>query len=200
VKNKILLFSGFLLFTFGTICIVRMFVYNSYPDYSFFIFCIVGLVQIFTAFINNRFKKRWQLFWVFLPIMIWFSYLEIESSSKDIFLIPDGFEGKVTIQYEQKNGAEKEFEKFWWRVYNIPRNGILKTKFEIKGNSISYSDSKYYFVNKNGNRKLIKQFCDYCKGKDTLNIQILPGKLIGKENGNYQEFYIDVPKNRNNYE
>jgi hypothetical protein len=200
MKNKILLFCGLLLCTFGTICIVRMFVYNSYPDYSFFIFCFVGLVQTLTAFINNRIEKSWQLLWVFIPIIIWFSYLEIQSSSKDIFLIPDGFKGKVTIQYEQKNGVEKEFEKFWWRVYRIPRNGILKTKFAIKGNSISYSDSKYYFVEEKGNRKPIKQFCDYCKEKDTLNIQVLSGKLVGEENGNYQEFYIDFPKNKYNYE
>jgi hypothetical protein len=200
VKNKILLFSGLLIFTFGIIGIVRMFVYGSYPDYSFFIFSFVGLVQTFTAFINSRIKKRWQLFWVFLPITIWFSYLEIESSSKDIFLIPDGFKGKVTIQYGHKNGIKKEFEGLLWRIYRIPKNGILQTKFEIKGNSVSYSDSKYFFVDEKGNRKPIKQFCDYCKEKDTLNIQILSGKLIGEENGNYQEFYIDFPKNKYNYE
>ena len=83
-----------------------------------------------------------------------------------------------------------------WRIYRVPKSGILKTKFEIKGNSINISDSKYFFVDKNGNRKEIKQFCDYCEKKDSLNIQMIYGKLSGVENGDYQDFYIDIPKKK----
>ena len=119
---------------------------------------------------------------------------QVTSASKDVFLIPENFRGKVTIQYNQKNGAEKEFEGLWRRVYKVPKNGILNTKFEIKGNSISYSGSKYYFTDRNGNRKEIKQFCEYCDQKDTTTVQMIVGTVSNNRNGEYQDFYIDVPK------
>ena len=90
--------------------------------------------------------------------------------------------------------AEKEFEGLWWRVYKVPQNGILNTKFEIKGNSISYSGSKYFFVDKNGNRKEIKRFSVYCDEKDTSTVQMIAGNLCENEKGKYQVFYIEKPR------
>lgn len=171
-----------------------MFIFGWYPTNILIIICLIGIIQILISRITLKIKKQWQIFWVLLPIFIGFAIYQVTSASKDIFLIPENFRGKVTIQYNQKNGAEKEFEGLWWRVYKVPQNGILNTKFEIKGNSISYSGSKYFFVDKNGNRKEIKQFSEYCDKKDTSTVQMIVGNLCVNEKGKYQVFYIEKPK------
>ena len=158
--------------------------------------CLIGIIQILISRISLKIKNLWQIFWTLLPIFIGFVIFQVTSESKDVFLIPEKFRGKITIQYNQKDGAEKEFEGLWWRIYKVPKNGILNTKFEIKGNSISYSGSKYFFVDNNGNRKEIKQFCEYCDKKDTLTVQMIIGTVSQNKNGEYQDFYIDVPKGK----
>ena len=87
-----------------------------------------------------------------------------DSASYDIFLIPDGYHGKVVIEYGVQDGSKEEFEGKW-RVYRVPANGHLKTTFTLKGNSIRLSDSKYYYVDKNGKTKTV--------GADTGNHWLL---------------------------
>ena len=171
-----------------------MAIFEWYPTYIFILICLIGVLQILFSRLKLKIKKRWQIFWTLLPIFIGIIIIQITSASKDIFLIPENYRGKITIQYNQKNGVEKEFEGLWWRIYRVPKNGILNTKFEIKGNSISYSNSKYYFLDQKGNRKVIKQFCMYCDKKDTISIQMIPGIVSKNKIGEYQDFYIDVPK------
>lgn len=173
-----------------------MFIFEWYPTYIFILICLVGIIQILFSLVKINIRKIWQIFWALLPLFIGILVFQISSASKDIFLIPENYKGKITIQYNQKNGFEKEFEGLWWRIYKVPKDGILKTKFEIKGNSISYSGSKYYYVDENGNRKEIKRFCENCEEKDTLSVQIIIGTVSENKYGEYQDFYIDIPTRR----
>ena len=196
MKNRILLFGGLVFLLFGIAINICMFIFEWYPTYIFFIICLIGFIQILISRIKLKIKNQWQIFLTLLPLFIGFIIYQVTSASKDVFLIPEKFRGRVTIQYNQKNGAEKEFEGLWWRIYKVPKNGILNTKFEITGNAISYSGSKYFFVDKNGNRKEIKQFCHYCDEKDTLNVQMIIGTVSENKNGKYQDFYIDQPNKK----
>ncbi|WP_413998181.1 DUF6843 domain-containing protein [Flavobacterium sp. W1B] len=193
MQNRILFYCGLTLLTFGILVNVCMYIFEWYPTYIFILISIVGIIQILFSYVNIKIRKTWQTFWSLVPIFSGILYLQIISASKDIFLISENYRGKITIQYGQKNGAEKEFEGLWWRVYKVPKNGILNTKFVIKGNSISYSGSKYYFVDEKGNRKEIKRFCEYCEEKDTTNVQMIIGTLSRNKYGEYQDFYIDIP-------
>ncbi|MVN23382.1 DUF6843 domain-containing protein [Mucilaginibacter arboris] len=85
------------------------------------------------------------------------------------------------------------------RIYRVPENGHLKTKFTIKGSSIKSSDSTYFYVDKNDKRTKLKQYCEYCKDKDTVNIQVISGSLGTNNNHHFLDFVIDIPnyKNRN---
>ena len=195
IKNKILLYFGITILTIGIIINILMYVNEWYPTYLFFIVCGIGIIQIGISFLNLKIKKIWQLLWSILPFLIGLVYFQIAAPSKDIFLIPKGYIGKITIQYGQVDGQEKEFEGLW-RIYRIPNNGILKTNFEIKGNSISLSDSKYYYVDKTGKRIKIDQSCIYCEEKDTVNIQVIYGIYGSNEKGIFQDFYINIPNNK----
>jgi len=200
LKNRILLLGGLVFLLFGIAINICMFIFKWYPTYIFFIICLIGFIQISISRIKLKIKNQWQIFWISLPLFLGFIIYQVTSASKDVFLIPEKFKGRVTIQYNQKNGAEKEFEGFWWRIYKVPKNGILNTKFEIKGNCISYSSSKYFFVDKNGNRKEIKQFCQFCDDKDTLTVKMIIGTVSENKNGKYQDFYIDQPNKKYRYQ
>ena len=50
------------------------------------------------------------------------------NSEPELFLIPDKYEGIITVVFSQKNGQEEKYiDKR--RVYDIPENGILLTQF-----------------------------------------------------------------------
>lgn len=74
-KNLILKYSGMLFFVIGIILTIRMYTENAWPTYLFFIMCIIGLIQIITAFTIKQIKITWQIFWSVFPIiLIWFIF------------------------------------------------------------------------------------------------------------------------------
>lgn len=129
-----------------------------------------------------------------LPFLTLYGLIAKNSASYDIFLIPDGYREQVVIEYGVQDGAEKEFEGKW-RVYRVPDSGHLKTMVTVKGNLIQLSGSKYFYVDKNGNRKELKHYCEHWKDKDTTNIQVIYGSLGTSNNKSFQDFIIDIPNN-----
>ena len=195
--NKILLWTGLLTLLVGIGLNILMFVFGGWPTYLFFILCGIGLVQIFIARGYKNIKTGWQIFLGLLPFLILYGLIENDKPSDDIFLIPNDFRGQVIIEYGVENGAEKEYEGKW-RIYRVPENGHLNTKFTIKGSSIRSSDSTFY-VDKNNKRTRLKHYCEDCKDKDTVNVQVISGSLGANNNHHFLDFVIDIPnyKNRN---
>src|SRR5690606_16084802 len=190
--NKILLWTGLITLLIGIGLNILMFVSQAWPTYLFFILCGIGLTQILIAIGFKNIKTGWQIFWGLLPFLVLYGLIEKDSASYDIFLIPDNYKGQVVIEYGVLDGAEKEFDGKW-RIYRIPENGHLKTKFTVKGNSIRLSGSKYFYVDKVGNRKEIKHYCEHCKDKDTTSIQVIYGSLGTSNDRTFQDFIIDIP-------
>ncbi|MFV0162315.1 hypothetical protein OBK04_01435 [Empedobacter falsenii] len=192
--NKILLWTGLITLLIGIVLNILMFVSQAWPTYLFFILCGIGLSQILISIGFNNIKTGWQIFCGLLPFLVLYGLIEKDSASYDIFLIPDNYKGQVVIEYGVQDGAEKEFDGKW-RIYRISENGHLKTKFTVKGNSIRLSDSKYFYVDKTGNRKEIKHYCEHCKDKDTTSIQVIYGSLGTSNDKTFQDFIIDIPNN-----
>ncbi len=79
---------------------------------------------------------------VVIGYLIWYY---TNSADEEIHLLPKNFTGVVIIRFDMKNGQEKIFEREK-RVYNIPINGILNTKFKhITG--LSSPPQFYYLIN-----------------------------------------------------
>jgi hypothetical protein len=76
---------------------------------------------------------------VFIGIWRWRNTAEAE-----VYLIPEGFTGKVNIVFNRNDGVPTKYED-GRRVYNIPSNGILLTQFKINDGFIN---REYYYVNK----------------------------------------------------
>ena len=192
-KNKILRYVGLTVLLIGITLNILMFLSYSWPSYFYFILCGIGVILIFLSFGLRRLSRLIQIAIAAVPFVIGFIYFEINSASDDIFLIPEDYRGQVLILYGQENGQPKEFEN-GWRIYRIPENGVLRTKFKLKGNYINNSSSKYFLVDKDGNRKLIKQYCEFCKDRDTTTVQVIFGSLGASSTGTtFQDFFVNVP-------
>lgn len=61
-------------------------------------------------------------------VLICFLLLGCDRAEQEVVIVPKGYTGYVLIIYDQPNGAEPTSEN-GKRLYTIPSNGILKTKF-----------------------------------------------------------------------
>jgi hypothetical protein len=73
-----------------------------------------------------------------------------QSLEHEVYLIPSNFEGKVNIIFNQTKGAETKYED-GKRIYEIPADGILLTKFKEQEGFIR---REYYYVNGNNKTSL----------------------------------------------
>lgn len=67
------------------------------------------------------------------------------SADNEIHLLPKDFTGIVIIRFNAENGKEKRYEN-GDRVYEIPANGILDTKFEYNEGVANFP--KFYYLEK----------------------------------------------------
>lgn len=51
-------------------------------------------------------------------------------AENETFLLPNDYNGNVIIFYGEENGSSKKYDEDGNRVYEIPNDGILNTKFE----------------------------------------------------------------------
>jgi len=195
-SNKILRWTGLITFLVGVGLSILMYLSQAWPTYLFFLLCGIGIIQVVIAWGFKNIKTTWQFFWSVLPFLTLYVLLAKDSPSHDIFVIPENFRGQVVIEYGVHDGTKKEYEGKW-RVYKVPENGHLKTRFTLKGNAIRLSGSKYYFVDNKGNRKRIKHYCEHCEDKDTTSFQVIHGTLETNKNTSFQHFIIDIPNSDN---
>lgn len=194
-KNGIIKIFGWSSIIFGGLINVLMFIFGWYPTLLFFILIVIGLILLLIGRRKRQIKPLIQIVISALPFIVYFTIHLINLPSSDTFLIPKNFRGIVYVYYDQNNGIEKEFEGSR-RVYRIPKDGILLTKFDLKGDEIDLSNSKFYLVDEKGSRTLLKHCSVYDenKTKDSTTLQAIYGEC--GENGNYgtyQTFYIDFP-------
>ena len=192
-RNLILRYFGVTVLIIGIIFNILMIVNEAWPTYLFFIICLIGIIQIVLSFLK-KIKIVWQIFWSLIPFILGYGYLQIDAPSKDIYLIPNNYQGKVEILYGIINGQKKESEGLW-RVYRIPESGKLKTQYELKGNSISLDNCKFYYTDLKGNRKPLKVYDVNCGDGDTISVQIINWGSLGME-GKSQDFYVGVPNSK----
>ena len=90
-----------------------------------------------------------------IPIVVFFVYQYFwrlsNTAEPETFLVSSSFRGKVHILFNEACGQEGEYEN-GRRVYNIPDNGILLTKFK---DEYGFIDQQYFFVDSLGNRTMI---------------------------------------------
>jgi uncharacterized protein DUF6843 len=73
------------------------------------------------------------------------------SSTKEQFLIPEGYRGEVYVLYDIPDGPPVNSTR-WQTTYPIPQDGILRTR---SGMNHGWTWPKYYYVQKDGTREQI---------------------------------------------
>ena len=81
-------------------------------------------------------------------------YLKYEIGEHETYIIPNSYKGEVVIFFDMDSGTSEEYEGNT-RIYRIPSNGILKTKFKFNKGSIPI-EWIYYFYEDSKTRKKIK--------------------------------------------
>ena len=84
----------------------------------------------------------------------WFIFSRAEA---EIHLIPDGYVGPVAIAFDRDDGESKKYENKT-RIYRIPRNGVLRTKFP-KNDGTDHG-WKFYYMKADGTNRELPYFLD----------------------------------------
>lgn len=78
----------------------------------------------------------------------------VHQAQPETHLIPKGYKGSVIITFDDSAGAEPVYDN-GTRVYNVPANGILRTKFkEREKGFIADKDLLFYYVDGNERQPL----------------------------------------------
>jgi len=76
---------------------------------------------------------------------------------REIYLMPEGFRGKVIVFFDQQDGQEKQFEGDA-RLYHIPPSGYLKSQFPKNEGCMGDNRIQFFYENSNGNRQVLDYF------------------------------------------
>ena len=166
---------------------------------------IIFLIGAILIWLSGR-TTRSKILWTLIPIAIFFAYQAmwrwINTSEPETFLISSSYRGKVHIIYNEQCGEDPEYENKR-RVYRIPGNGLLFTKFN---NEYGYIDHQYFFVDSLGRRTIIPKM-DVRDFNEKWTIEKNPnepsrdslgvfhwgrtgGGTFEEKNYSFQEFYI----------
>lgn len=85
---------------------------------------------------------------LFLLLVIGYQLNKMESET---YLIPQDFRGKGVIYFEESCGTDVEYEN-GRRIYRIPDDGILITKFTSESGWI---DDEFYSIDSQGDKTLV---------------------------------------------
>ena len=97
--------------------------------------------------------KRWLILFLLIVIASGCGRPD-ETSQPSIFLIPEGYKGWVMVEYDKDNGNPSKTEGDY-TVFKVNEQGVGKTKTLLSGGG--WARNKYFYVNKNGERKQLKQ-------------------------------------------
>lgn len=110
----------------------------------------------------------------------------ISQAEPEIHLIPKGYKGYIIIIFDDKDGTPEKYEN-GSRVYEIPKDGVLRTRFKQQSGWIPPGKLKYYYQdNKRNELKSLPTFHDTKDdGKDYVfskeisdgTVRYLVGKL-----------------------
>ena len=79
-------------------------------------------------------------------IILWFSFWYFyRNGENEIIIVPNNYQGGIIILFNQETGKEEKYNENNERVYEVPKDGILKTRFKLQDGK--YSKTKYFYKN-----------------------------------------------------
>jgi len=156
--------------------------------YVYLALAALALGGIFIALSKFSIPTKLQAMLVALPIISLFVLSWYSESSYNVFLIPEGYRGRVVVVHDCNDGASREFEGRY-RVYKIGANGLLKSRFSFAGSAFDSLHSKYFYVDQQGKRTPIAEGAE----QKTVIVQGL-WTLGARRTGDTEiDFIVDTP-------
>lgn len=132
----------------------------------FGILYFIGSYFIFRTGIPVFLKITLVYWWVALAIgyagySVVRSSIESKQTVEEIYLIPEGYRGKVVVKYNQADGDPIVMEK-GHLVLHVGKDGVVRTRYKRELNQVADNDTHplHFYVNEAGNRTLIKLLDD----------------------------------------
>ena len=101
---------------------------------------------------------------IFLLATVLLAFGCTERGENEAFVLPKGYTGYVIIIYGQQDGEEKYY-KDNKRVYNIPKTGVLKTKFNADYGWTSFPEFYYESIDVDKKIPVVIEWKDYSEDK-----------------------------------
>jgi hypothetical protein len=76
----------------------------------------------------------------------------VDRAEPETFLIEKGYRGKINVVFNESNGQAEKYED-GRRIYEIPVNGILITRFK---DNYGIMNQQYFYVDSRGAREALK--------------------------------------------
>jgi len=92
-----------------------------------------------------------------LGMLLFMGCKESVDCEREIYLIPEGFRGKIIVFFDQQDGQEKQFENEA-RLYRIPPSGYLKSQFAKNVGCMGDNRIQFYYEQSNGERQPLDYF------------------------------------------
>ncbi|ANE50407.1 DUF6843 domain-containing protein [Flavisolibacter tropicus] len=178
----------------GASLIVIAFIF-AVISYYLLIFCIplfvIGLIVVSFARVTI---KRWILTCV-LPVALWLpcSYMFLYAygwNPKEVYLIPDGYTGPISIVYEEKCGTTPLKEN-GFKTFRVPDNGILIVNLPRKNGFINH---EYYYLKKDGTKTKLAEANYYDTSlRQVPSVSFTGSGMIGSISGGeiqYSELWV----------
>ena len=92
-----------------------------------------------------------------LGMLLFMGCKESVDCEREIYLVPEGFRGKIIVFFDQQDGQEKQFENEA-RLYRIPPSGYLKSQFAKNVGCMGDNRIQFYYEQSNGERQPLDYF------------------------------------------
>jgi len=90
---------------------------------------------------------------------------EAPQCEEEIYLVPEGFRGKIMVFFDQPDGQAKEYENTA-RLYHIPASGFIKSQFPKNGGCMGDGRIQFFYEDSLGARQPL----DYFLNMDMKNL------------------------------
>jgi hypothetical protein len=155
---------------------------------------VAGVLLVLTAEVTV--KRR--LLTCLVPLGLWIpcSYLFLFAygwNPKEVYLIPEGYTGPVTIIYGEKCGVMPQTEN-GVKTFRIPDNGVLITNLPRKGGLIN---NRYYYLTRAGSRQELTDAEQFSDNHEIPSVAFSGSGIIGNSGEHeisYSELWVYGPK------
>lgn len=96
-------------------------------------------------------------FVLILSLLMFTGCTDTPQCEEEIYLVPEGFRGKVMVFFGQADGQTIEYENTA-RLYHIPASGIIKSQFPKNGGCMGDGRIQFFYEDSLGTRQPLDYF------------------------------------------